>query len=366
MRRLAVVCTLWLTLLAPPCFAIQYCKDILETGNPGGWTGSLKTFDDEWTIGTSETVDVDIWINDAPEALLTGGFWISFDPALVSVVSVEVYNNSVLPGPWDPGFTTIIPDSDGPGTYLVACGNFDCVTPDADGDVIIGRVRFRCESAGDAFITIAPIPISGYDTVVGCSLPTVIYDPDITPNTFTIHQIDDIDGDGIANADDNCPTVFNPGQEDLLDGDGAGDACDNCPELANGPLQGVCVLADLITFTEDTCISELDCGVGELCSKNQEDTYPTGGNNCGDACECEGNFDDDTDQDGTDAGVFKVDFGRSTFSNPCTSTTPCNGDFDCDGDVDGSDSALFKTDFGRQDLNNPCPICPTDPWCVYP
>jgi len=32
---------------------------------------------------------------------------------------------------------------------------------------------------------------------------------------------------------------------------------------------------------------------------------------------CEGNFDNDTDQDGTDAFVFKQDFGRSSLINPC-------------------------------------------------
>jgi hypothetical protein len=32
---------------------------------------------------------------------------------------------------------------------------------------------------------------------------------------------------------------------------------------------------------------------------------------------CEGNFDYDFDQDGTDAFTFKTDFGRSTFENPC-------------------------------------------------
>lgn len=50
-----------------------------------------------------------------------------------------------------------------------------------------------------------------------------------TPST------DDTDGDGIANATDNCPTVFNPirpmdnGTQGDADGDGLGDVCDPCP-----------------------------------------------------------------------------------------------------------------------------------------
>ena len=32
---------------------------------------------------------------------------------------------------------------------------------------------------------------------------------------------------------------------------------------------------------------------------------------------CEGNFDNDLDQDGTDAFVFKSDFGRSSLLDPC-------------------------------------------------
>jgi hypothetical protein len=45
----------------------------------------------------------------------------------------------------------------------------------------------------------------------------------------------------------------------------------------------------------------------------------------------------------------------------------CNGDFNCDGDCDGSDAALFKLDFGRSIFSNPCPACTVvGDWCVYP
>jgi cysteine-rich repeat protein len=50
---------------------------------------------------------------------------------------------------------------------------------------------------------------------------------------------DDADGDGLADAQDNCPIVFNPirpldnGTQADTDGDGAGDACDVCPLDAN-------------------------------------------------------------------------------------------------------------------------------------
>lgn len=42
----------------------------------------------------------------------------------------------------------------------------------------------------------------------------------------------DRDGDGLADAADDCPFDPNPGQEDR-DGDGLGDRCDNCTALAN-------------------------------------------------------------------------------------------------------------------------------------
>jgi len=50
---------------------------------------------------------------------------------------------------------------------------------------------------------------------------------DITGFNNTVCVIDDqdIDGDGVANEDDNCPNIANLGQEDF-DNDGKGDVCD--------------------------------------------------------------------------------------------------------------------------------------------
>ena len=58
---------------------------------------------------------------------------------------------------------------------------------------------------------------------------------------------------------------------------------------------------------------------------------------------CEGNFDSDSDVDGSDLAVFAADFGRTDCSGDC------EGDFDSDNDVDGSDLAVFAADFGRTD-----------------
>ena len=85
----------------------------------------------------------------------------------------------------------------------------------------------------------------------------------------------------------------------------------------------------------------------------------------GDVGFCKGNFDYDKDVDGTDAFVFKTDFGRSTFFSPCINEVLCNGDFDCDNDCDGTDVTKVKEDFGRSIFGNPCPACVVGEWCSY-
>ena len=169
----------------------------------------------------------------------------------------------------------------------------------------------------------------GMSTMTASDTSIVPVDATLT-NTATTATIFDT----IAWVDDTSAEVETicPFSGSDSDGDGIFDHLDNCPETAN---------------------------------PGQEDSSPPGGNNCGDACECEGNFDGDQDCDGTDAATFKADFGRSSFSNPCNNAPKCNGDFDCDEDCDGTDAATFKSDFGRSPFSNPCPACETVPWCTY-
>jgi hypothetical protein len=151
-----------------------------------------------------------------------------------------------------------------------------------------------------------------------------------------------------AEEDDDCDYVLNTD--------------DNCPNNSNGPALGTCIQGN----TGKICTRNENCGDGGLCSMNQEDNYPPpDGNGFGDACECEGDLDCDEDVDGTDVGIFKADFGRSSFNSPCTSEDPCNGDFNCDGDVDGSDALLITGDFGRSPFGENCPACYGEIWCSY-
>ena len=66
---------------------------------------------------------------------------------------------------------------------------------------------------------------------------------------------DDLDGDGVLNAADNCPERYNVDQHDE-DGDGVGDVCDNCPTIAN---------TNQADVSETSVPYQLPDGVGDAC-----------------------------------------------------------------------------------------------------
>jgi len=168
---------------------------------------------------------------------------------------------------------------------------------------------------------------------------------------FLLECPSDYDCDGVIDNEDNCPLDYNPNQEND-DEDVLGNACD-----VDDDNDGICDPGE----SDPLCTGSDNCSISY--NPEQEDTCPGAGNNIGDACECEGDFDCDIDCDGTDAATFKTDFGRSMFSAPCSVTNPCNGDFTCDRDVDGTDAAIFKEAFGRSMFYNPCPACAIGIYC---
>jgi hypothetical protein len=142
------------------------------------------------------------------------------------------------------------------------------------------------------------------------------------------------------------------------DSDGIVDAGDNCRLIPNGPALGVCCN---LYCSGETCMSNDDCPDGWSCNMDQGNVIQ---------CDCKASFDCDVDVDGTDAALFKIDFGRGQYSNPCTNEDSCNGDFDCDVDLDGTDAVEFKRVFGRTPLPpyNVCISCVDDVYiygCSY-
>ena len=166
-------------------------------------------------------------------------------------------------------------------------------------------------------------------------------------NTIEATLSFDLDSDGFYGYCDNCPHVENSIQEDT-DGSGIGDACNDAVDRDGDEWED----------SFDNC--------PDTPSSSQEDSYPPQGDGIGNVCDCEGDFDCDGDQDGTDTTIFKLYFGRGSYYYPCTEIDPCRGDFDCDQNIDGSDAMKFKEDFGRNVFNNICPECvivEVGEWC---
>jgi hypothetical protein len=143
----------------------------------------------------------------------------------------------------------------------------------------------------------------------------------------------DADGDGIANANDNCALIPNPSQDDL-DGNGIGDPCDdidcdgvadwldNCPRVANAdqrstdgsPRGDACADSDLDGFADliDNCPNVPN----ELQLDHDGDLL-------GDSC------DEDIDNDGL-LNMVELESG----------TGPFDADSDDDGVLDGIDGLV--------------------------
>ena len=386
MKKLMIVCLItWmsLALVSHSVYAIEYGIDVLEPGNPGGWTMSAKTWDNEWSMAVTEETYVDVWLKNVPAQLISGGFSIEYNPEQVSIVSVDLYDHHDLPGPWDDN-SLKLPNVPGPGFYWVFLGGL--VSPDLDSDIIVGRIQFRAEAAGDAAITIFIDGEDTFDSIVGRS--GTRYDPLIPPNTFTVYQTIEpcctyispdplklfagktvqfsankigtcnvsnyVWSDTCAHADINPATGLFTAE--AIETEEVCSVCvvdtanpSSCSDVGCNPPADCCahftITNDMddddVADTDDncpshpngpglgtciygaalgqSCMNNSQCGANGFCSLNQEDGFPPGGNGIGDACECEGDFNADGDVDSSDAAKFKADFGRDYSYCSCQS-----------------------------------------------
>jgi hypothetical protein len=185
MKAVRVVCAgvLIVFLMTSPVFPFHFSADFLEEGNRGGHSGT-KTFDRRWVVGVGDTVEVDIWISNMSEPLLTTGFRVLYDSSVLAVEHAAAFDDMDLPGSWDYLMTRKGPNPRGPG-YLFACGNLSGTPQDGCDDVLIARLTFRCVAPGESLISMGTIP--DFDSVVGDS--GTLYDASLNMPPQTIFSL---------------------------------------------------------------------------------------------------------------------------------------------------------------------------------
>jgi hypothetical protein len=386
MKRQAIIfmiTVLSLTGVPHSVFAIQYGIDFLEPGNPGGWTMSSKTWDSAWAMAVTEEAYVDVWLQDIPEQLLCGAIFIEYNPEQVSIMSVDIYDDHDLPGPWDDN-SLKVPDATGPGSYFVFVNGM--ASPVLSGDIILGRVKFRAEAAGDATITIVVDRDGEFDSVVGWPSATV-YDSLIAPTSITIHQ-----------TIKPCCTHISPDPLKVFAGKsvqfsankrGTCNASnyvwsDTCVHAAIDPATGlftaeaieteeVCSVCVVDTANPSSC-SNAGCSPPADCCAQFTITYDMDDDDVADA---DDNCPDYPNGPGLGTCIYGPSSGQTCMNNSQCGTNgfcsmnqedsfppggngigdacECEGDFNADGNVDGIDAAQFKSDFGRSSIHKPCP-----------
>jgi hypothetical protein len=115
---------------------------------------------------------------------------------------------------WDVVCTDLCESSGGDSDIDGICDNVDnCI-------ITLNHLQEDIDNDGDGDVC--------DDDIDGDNIPNAT---DNCPDTWNAAQ-NDIDGDGIGTWCDNCLTQWNPNQADS-DGDGIGNWCDNCPSNCN-------------------------------------------------------------------------------------------------------------------------------------
>jgi hypothetical protein len=243
MKKLSIFCVsfLLLCLTATKASPAHYSSDVAP---------STKTFVDAYDLALGEQVTIDIYLSEMPlpGCQNAGGVWIDFSGSTGQIAYVSAgrafSDGSEGPfGPWTTGAGALVNEPAGAGTLMLVVAGLGGECPDADGDLIVGRVVFEMIGTGEASILFSTIPLVATwtpfpdaDALPHTLIITIDLDGDGIPDDEDICPYDptnDIDSDGICGDIDNCPNHYNPDQENS-DSDSHGDACDNCPDVDNG------------------------------------------------------------------------------------------------------------------------------------
>jgi len=331
MKKLSILCVLLslsVLVFIATAFSATYRIDILESGNPGGWTGSSKTFDDELKTTPVQTLEMDIWMTGAPGNATAGGLWFDFSGSTdkISYISAGRYltnGSEAGNGPWDPLAGVVVDEPDGPGTLMVIVGHLGSVAPDGDGDIIIAKVVVQYLSAGAADIMVSTIPSTATWGPAGngwndATIPTTTFtflectvNEDCDDGAFCTGTATCVDGacvagpdpcpdDGIwCNGDEGCDEVNDqcvPGEPRCQDDglfcngdelcnedddqceqinvpcDDDGDPCtDNCDEPTD-----TCYVCNATGPDDDCCTTSDACATAEICVVEYTDFYVDG------------------------------------------------------------------------------------------